>query len=187
MHGDDQVELRALLAHLSVTNGEAHRWRAWQIVPVAGGANNRLQRATTTGADLAIKWMLRDERDRAGREYAALAALQSLGLDLAPSPLLLDRTSYPLPVVVQTWLPGEALTAPRIACAYWRGGRHDSHGCSMRCRVGTINGSLCDHRIGWPMLPRSLSTTSPTRTPHCARWAYDEFPQGRCQPATDAG
>jgi aminoglycoside phosphotransferase (APT) family kinase protein len=119
MHGDDQVELRALLAHLSVTNGEAHRWRAWQIVPVAGGANNRLQRATTTGADLAIKWTLRDERDRAGREYAALAALQSLGLDLAPSPLLLDRTSYPLPVVVQTWLPGETRTTPPVTDAEW--------------------------------------------------------------------
>jgi hypothetical protein len=119
MQDDDHAHVRELLAHLSDSNSEAHCWGAWQITPITGGANNRLERATSGDIDVAIKWTLRDERDRAGREYAALAALQSLGLDLAPTPVLLDRTSYSLPVVVQTWLPGETRTAPPVTDAEW--------------------------------------------------------------------
>lgn len=54
-------------------------WEDWAIRPISGGANNRLYRATNADADLVVKWTLRDERDRAGREYAALALLERTG------------------------------------------------------------------------------------------------------------
>lgn len=87
-------------------------WDDWMIQPVSGGANNRLYRATSAHADLAVKWTLRNQRDRAGREHAALALLERAGLALAPRALLLDRERYRLPVVVQTWLAGEVLAGP---------------------------------------------------------------------------
>jgi aminoglycoside phosphotransferase (APT) family kinase protein len=112
-------ELTALLRSLSTTpHDQPHTWGAWTITPIYGGANNRLVRAVRPAADLAVKWTIRDDRDRAGREAGALAALQALGLDLAPSLVFLDRTSYPLPVVVQTWLPGETLDVPNTDAAW---------------------------------------------------------------------
>src|ERR1043165_1862994 len=81
----------------------------WQVTCIEGGANNLLYRATSAADDLAIKFCIRDERDRAGREFASLTTLQEAGLDLAPIPLLLDRERYSQPVMVQTWLEGEVL------------------------------------------------------------------------------
>jgi thiamine kinase-like enzyme len=65
-----------------------------------------LYHVTNLAADLAVKFTMRDERDRAGREYMASQAIEQAGLDIAPRAVLLDRTSYTLPVVVQTWLEG---------------------------------------------------------------------------------
>jgi hypothetical protein len=96
------TELLPLLDHLAATNPASDIWRNWQIRRVGGGANNLLHRATGAGHDLAIKWTIRDERDRAGREHAALTALRQAGLDIAPAPILLERERYPQPVVVQT-------------------------------------------------------------------------------------
>ena len=92
----------------------------WQITCIEGGANNLLYRATSVTDDLAIKFCIRDERDRAGREFASLTTLQEAGLDLAPTPLLLDRERYSQPVIVQTWLEGEVLTEPPATEAEWR-------------------------------------------------------------------
>jgi thiamine kinase-like enzyme len=106
--------LRPLLDHLAAIHSDtgapriAHTWQAWQITPVGGGMNNLLYRVTGAAGDLAVKFTKRDGRDRAGHEYGALRALAQAGLDLAPAALLLDRGRYALPVVVQTWLPGEA-------------------------------------------------------------------------------
>lgn len=82
-------------------------WQDWQIKPITGGWNNLLFRVTGEASDLAIKFTVADARDRAGREYNALCALQQAGLDLAPLPIWLDRTSFAQPVVVQSWLSGE--------------------------------------------------------------------------------
>jgi len=71
-----------------------------------------LFRATGAGGDFAVKFTIRDRRKRAEREYAALRALDQHGSAIAPQPVLLDQNSYPQPVVVQTWLPGESLAAP---------------------------------------------------------------------------
>lgn len=95
-------------------------WREWQIQPIAGGWNNLLYRATGEAGDLAIKFTVRDDRDRAGREYNALCALQQAGLDLAPQPILLDRTSFAQPVVVQSWLPGEVSDRVPTEDAEWQ-------------------------------------------------------------------
>lgn len=94
-------------------------WRGWRITPIAGGANNLLYRATGDAGDYAVKFTLRDDRDRAGREFAALRALQQAGLDIAPQPVWLDRQRYRQPVVVQTWLAGEALAGPPQTDAEW--------------------------------------------------------------------
>jgi aminoglycoside phosphotransferase (APT) family kinase protein len=107
-----------LLAHL-VTRPEAGECQGWAIRPVQGGMNNLVYRATRGDDDLAIKFMRRDERDRAGREYAVLSALVSLGLDLAPRPVLLERERYALPVVVESWVAGNVLPEPPADDAAW--------------------------------------------------------------------
>ena len=84
----------------------------WQISRVTGGWNNLLYRATNAEYDLAIKFAMRDKRDRAGREFQALTALHQLGAQLAPAPILLDRDRYRLPVVVQTWVHGDVKNEP---------------------------------------------------------------------------
>mgnify|MGYP000157572724 CR=1 FL=1 len=110
--------LRPLLDYLARAERRADgRWNIWQIANIDGGRNNRLYRAACTLGEIVVKFTIRDERDRAGREFGALTALQSLtlpsqaGLQIAPSPLLLDRDRYPLPVVAQTWLEGEVVDA----------------------------------------------------------------------------
>jgi aminoglycoside phosphotransferase (APT) family kinase protein len=116
--------LRPLLDHLA--SGEQpsdHDWRGWRISRVGGGWCNLLYRvsnAARVGCDLAIKFTMRDGRDRAGHEYGALHALREAGLNLAPRALLLDRDAYDQPVVVQTWLPGESSEALPANDDQWR-------------------------------------------------------------------
>jgi len=109
-----------LLDHLAAAAPTEHEWRRWRIQPVGGGANNLIYHATSSQHDLAIKWTIRDTRDRAGREYAALAALRAAGLDLAPAPLWLDRERYVQPVVVQVWLAGSVTAAPPASEPEWQ-------------------------------------------------------------------
>jgi aminoglycoside phosphotransferase (APT) family kinase protein len=94
-------------------------WQGWRVDRIAGGANNLVFHVTADRADLAIKFTIRDARDRAGREYGALLALQQADPALAPQPLLLERERYQQPVVVQTWLPGLPLDAPPASDAEW--------------------------------------------------------------------
>jgi thiamine kinase-like enzyme len=46
--------------------------------------------------------------------------MQETKADLAPQPILLDETSYPLPVVVQSWLAGEVTAETPQTHAGWR-------------------------------------------------------------------
>lgn len=64
---------------------------------VDGGGNNLLYHASGSAGDFAVKFTVPDDRDRAGREYAALRALGEAGLRVAPEAVLLDRDSYDLP------------------------------------------------------------------------------------------
>jgi Ser/Thr protein kinase RdoA (MazF antagonist) len=117
---DMRNSLLALLDHLdSAIPLDAHTWRDWSIAPIAGGANGLLCRATRAPDDYAVKFTVRDNRDRAGREYSALTALSRAGLSIAPEPVWVDSTRYRYPVVVQTWLEGEVLTGPPTTDADW--------------------------------------------------------------------
>ena len=117
----DPTPFLPLLDHLgssaTVADGE---WREWRVTRVAGAGNNLLYHASSAAYDLAIKFTIRDQRDRAGREYAALLALQQAGLAIAPKPLWLDRDRYSQPVVVQSWLEGPVLAVPPAGDDEWR-------------------------------------------------------------------
>ncbi len=113
--------LSALLQHLDAIQGnQAQSWRDWKIQPLIGGANNRLFRVIGPLGDLVVKFAIRDERDRATREFNALQALNQADLALAPGPVWLDHHSFSQPVVVQTWLEGEALTSPPQTLQDWQ-------------------------------------------------------------------
>lgn len=87
----DASILRPLLAYLVQSPPTtATTWQAWSVAPIAGGANNLLYRTTSDHGDFAVKFTIRDQRDRAGREYRALSALAQAGLTIAPHPMLLD-------------------------------------------------------------------------------------------------
>jgi len=112
--------LRPLLDYLAIgRHPEEQTWQGWHICPIIGGRNNLLYRVTNGAGDFAVKFTIRDARDRAGREFGALTALQQAGLSLAPVPVLLDRDSYALPVVVQTWIEGENVDAAPKTDAAW--------------------------------------------------------------------
>jgi aminoglycoside phosphotransferase (APT) family kinase protein len=113
--------LYPLLQHLDATRPAAPSiWRAWRIEPVGGGRNNLLYRAHGELGDFAVKFTIRDDRDRAGSEYWALLVLQHAGLDLAPRPVLLEQTRYRQPVVVQTWVDGEIVGVAPTSESDWR-------------------------------------------------------------------
>jgi len=114
----------------------AGQWGHWHISRVTGGMNNLVFRATQathafevddelsgTYDDLAIKFTIRDARDRAGREFATLTLLEQLGLNAAPSAVYLNRFEAEAnrsPVVIQTWLAGQATNADTLASEDWQ-------------------------------------------------------------------
>jgi aminoglycoside phosphotransferase (APT) family kinase protein len=95
-----------------------YEWQGWHIRPIASG-NNLLFRATRDGHDWAVKFMIRDQRNRAQREFSALTLIDSLGTPVGPRPLHIDQDSYPQAVVVQTWVDGTALSSPPAEDATW--------------------------------------------------------------------
>jgi aminoglycoside phosphotransferase (APT) family kinase protein len=109
----------SLLDYLADNHQPDEQWQDWYITPITGGLNNLLYRTTNSEYDLAIKFTIRDSRNRADREYGALLALHQAGLSIAPQPVLLDRDRYSQPVVVQTWLEGEAVTTPPPTDTEW--------------------------------------------------------------------
>ncbi len=111
---------RPMLDYLSKSDSiPGEQWQGWQITPITGGANNLLYRAKSSEGDFAIKFCMRDQRDRAGREYDSLLALEQANKAIAPHPVLLDRDRYPNPVVVQSWLEGEVNRTPPVTDADW--------------------------------------------------------------------
>jgi len=110
-----------LLDHLDASQQPGETvWHGWKIHRVLGGANNILFRVTREEEDYAIKFTIRDSRNRAEREYNSLTALADAGLDVAPKPLLVDRDRYSQPVVVQSWLEGEVTSAVPANDTQWR-------------------------------------------------------------------
>ena len=97
----------------------AWQWQDWEIHPICGGLNGRVFRASGPEGDVAVKFTVRDSRDRAGREWAALTLLAEYSDTLAPRPLLLDRDRYPQQVIVQSWLDGHSSDSPPADDAAW--------------------------------------------------------------------
>jgi Ser/Thr protein kinase RdoA (MazF antagonist) len=71
-------------------------FRIEEIAEVKAGSNNRLFRlAEADGTSLLAKLYYRDDRDRLGREFGALAFLRERGFDAVPTPYLRsDAFSY---------------------------------------------------------------------------------------------
>jgi hypothetical protein len=118
---DAPAFLVPLLDYLAAaTPTDPHPWHEWTIRPVGGAGNNLLYRAGGPAGDFAVKFTIRDARDRAGREYEALCVLRDAGLALGPQPVWLDRDRYAQPVVVQTWLDGPVSDAAPETDAAWQ-------------------------------------------------------------------
>lgn len=106
---DERHRLLALTDHLAAAGPaqKAWTWQSWQIERIEQGMNNRLFRVQGEGGEYAVKFTIRDRRDRAGREWWAMHGLQAAGLAVAPQPVLLVRHRHAQPVVVQSWLAGD--------------------------------------------------------------------------------
>src|SRR5689334_8502279 len=86
----------------------------WQITRIGGGMNGLVFRAEREkGAPLAVKICQRDERNRAGRELAAMQAMNWAGLGVCPQQIYYAPDSAGLPgeVVIAEWLEGRVLDA----------------------------------------------------------------------------
>jgi hypothetical protein len=77
---------RAIVDYLAGLRSPAveHVWNEWCVRPVASG-NNRLYRVTHGAGDWAAKFTIRDERERARREFSARRL--GLALSLPKTPL----------------------------------------------------------------------------------------------------
>lgn len=118
---EQESHLRHLLEHLEKAKPEGEvSWKDWQITSLTGGANNCLFRARNSFVDIVIKFAIRDERNRAEREFYSLLLLEETGLEISPKPLLLDTRTYHQPVVVQTWIEGERISHPPITDEEWQ-------------------------------------------------------------------
>jgi aminoglycoside phosphotransferase (APT) family kinase protein len=147
----DPAPFLPLLDHLGRSTAAVDgQWREWRIARVAGAGNNLIFRASSATHDLAIKFTIRDPRDRAGREYNALLALRQAGLMIAPVPLWLDRDSYAQPVIVQSWLEGTVLRAPPAGDGEWQ--RLLDHYLSIH----TLTPAVCSITL----LPAAMNMTS---------------------------
>ncbi len=91
-----------------------HFYHIWRRI-----GNNVVFRVLGQGRDSAVKFTIRDGRQRARREYMALRALHAAGLDLAPRPSHFDDTSFAHPVVVMDWLEGEVSAEAPKSDADW--------------------------------------------------------------------
>src|SRR5216117_2899044 len=72
MNNQPPAPFLPLLDHLGSSTADSE-WHEWRITRVAGLGNNLLFRATGLTHDLAIKFTIRDARDRAGRMVNLIA------------------------------------------------------------------------------------------------------------------
>jgi thiamine kinase-like enzyme len=86
----------------------------WRIKRISGGMNGLVYRAEReSGAPLAVKICQRDERNRAGRELAAMQAMNRAGLGICAQQIYYapDPAGLPGEVVISEWLQGRVLEA----------------------------------------------------------------------------
>src|SRR5262245_13542908 len=114
------MSITALIEQLACLQApySEYDWQEWRIRPIASG-NNLFFRASRAGDNWAVKFMIRDQRNRAQREFSALSLLNDLGLPIGPRPVYVDHDNYPHAVVVQTWVDGTALQLPPTDDSTW--------------------------------------------------------------------
>lgn len=113
--------LRLLLEHLDNTDPrDTGSWHGWQVTLLDGGRNNRLFRVRHSIGDFVAKFTIRDDRNRAHREFQALLAMKEAALAIAPMPILVDTTTYRQPVVIQTWIAGDRIDTPPSTDDQWQ-------------------------------------------------------------------
>jgi len=86
----------------------------WHITRIVGGMNGLVYHAEREiGYPLAVKICQRDKRNRAGREYAAMQALDAAGSGVSPKPLYIapDPPGLPGAAIISEWLAGKMLEA----------------------------------------------------------------------------
>lgn len=163
--------LRPLLAFLSTHLPDPPpTFHYWQIARIQGGQNNLLFRVTHDDQTLAIKFTRRDARDRAGREFAALQALHHLDPTVAPLPVLLDRTSFAYPVVVQSWVAGACHAGMPATMAEWQ---------FLIAHLQTIHRIRPQH-VQQPIPPAVLTMVHAADGIQRIRTAWDGHPQATC-------
>jgi aminoglycoside phosphotransferase (APT) family kinase protein len=105
----------------------------WTLERAAAGANGVVYRVERGGELLAAKVSAVDERDRGGREWAALRALRRAGLAVAPEPFHLERepSGLPVTVLVEEWIDGKRVEVPPAELADVLAGVHrvEPDGC----------------------------------------------------------
>jgi hypothetical protein len=105
LHNSGQVSLQTADYYL-VRSGQGMNGIIYRVTPLAD-----------KNVELAVKLCKADERDRAGREYAATAALIQAGHNVCAEPLHIEYDIPDLPeltLLISTWLPGKALTTPPV-------------------------------------------------------------------------
>ncbi|NDJ54879.1 MAG: aminoglycoside phosphotransferase family protein [Chloroflexi bacterium] len=105
-------DLLNLISELIESEEEGMGAEGWMIERVALSANGLIYRAASSSETLGIKISRRDDRDRAGREYATMTALRAAGETISARPVQLVRNHPTLPgdALIYEWIPGEALT-----------------------------------------------------------------------------
>ena len=104
-------------------------WNAFTIESIGGGANNLVYRVKDGEDDFAVKFTIKDGRNRARREFVALHKIQESGLEIAPRAIWLNEKNYSQPVVVQTWVPGQQFASPPENKSDWQ--KFIAHFCSI--------------------------------------------------------
>lgn len=112
--------LENLLRYIDETRPiDRETWNDSVITRIDGGTNNLLYRILHEGNDYACKFTIKDERNRAKREYNALRIMEERRLKICPLGLWLDEKSYSLPVVLQTWIDGNPLARSPESSTDW--------------------------------------------------------------------
>lgn len=131
--------------------------KAWQIERINHGTNNTVYRAKDEKQDLAIKFMKRDNRNRAERQFDGLRFLETQGFAGSPKALMADSVRFSTPVIVEEWFNGDILTPPdsddewERLLNYYRG-LHDIDVSSALSKlrpyaVGILNSETAKERI----------------------------------------
>ena len=111
-------ELISAIGQLHNSGQASLQTAEYYIVRSGQGMNGIIYRVTLLSdknIELAVKLCKVDERDRAGREYAATAALIQAGHAISAEPLHIEYDIPELPdltMLISTWLPGKTLNAP---------------------------------------------------------------------------